>query len=285
MAELYTIEAQTLTDAADSIRRYINASKGYTLSPSVDGGNGVIVQGSVTIHYREYIDAPDTSYDGMNAADGTDVVIAYDYLPHKINGIIVPVLYKTSIGGEYDDIPDTEQPMYYEGTAVVDGVAYNKWRLIDGNEFLWDGTAKKYIYTNVIVSVKGTIIPTEFPSKIDEVYNAGYGTGYGSGYDDGYDAGKVSSGGASYESGYNTGYGTGYDKGYNKGYGEGYDNGYREGEKSAVDSPLPIPTETEAEMTALLTNATSESVGAVYKYTGNTTDTYEHGALYIIAEE
>lgn len=55
--------------------------------------------------------------------------------------------------------------------------------------------------------------------------------------------------------------------------------------KYGEDSPLPIEVTTEAEMTALLTNATSESVGAVYKYVGETTDTYEHDALYIIAEE
>lgn len=51
------------------------------------------------------------------------------------------------------------------------------------------------------------------------------------------------------------------------------------------DSPLPITVATEEEMTAILTNATAESVGAVYKYVGRTTLTYEHGALYIIAEE
>ena len=151
MAELYTIKAQTLTDAADSIRRYTSSQNPYILNMAVDGGNGVIIPGSVTIHYREYIDAPINSYDGMIAPDGCDVVVAYDYLRNKNTGLVVPVLYKTQSESEYEDIPDTEQPMYYEGKAVVDGVAYNKWRLIDDKEFLWDGTAKKYIYTNVIV--------------------------------------------------------------------------------------------------------------------------------------
>lgn len=49
-----------------------------------------------------------------------------------------------------------------------------------------------------------------------------------------------------------------------------------------VDSPLPIEVFTEAEMTALL--ETSE-VGSIYKYAGETTDTYENGALYIVSEE
>lgn len=41
---------------------------------------------------------------------------------------------------------------------------------------------------------------------------------------------------------------------------------------------------TADEMTALLTNATADSVGNVYKYTGETTDTYENRALYILEE-
>ena len=50
-------------------------------------------------------------------------------------------------------------------------------------------------------------------------------------------------------------------------------------------SPLPRNIYTETEMTALLTNATTGSVGAVYKYMGTTTDTYTQGGLYIIQEE
>lgn len=57
------------------------------------------------------------------------------------------------------------------------------------------------------------------------------------------------------------------------------------GEYGGKDSPLPIEVATEAEMSALLTSATADSVGAVYKYTGETTDTFTSGALYIIAEE
>lgn len=47
-------------------------------------------------------------------------------------------------------------------------------------------------------------------------------------------------------------------------------------------SPLPIEIPTEAKMDGLLTNATSQSVGAVYKYTGETTGVYEKDSLYII---
>ncbi len=50
-------------------------------------------------------------------------------------------------------------------------------------------------------------------------------------------------------------------------------------------SPLPREVLTETEMNALLTNATTASVGAVYKYMGATTSTYTRGELYIIQEE
>lgn len=48
-----------------------------------------------------------------------------------------------------------------------------------------------------------------------------------------------------------------------------------------LDSPLPIEVSTEFEMNAIIANATNNSVGAVYKYTGET-GTYENGALYIV---
>lgn len=48
-----------------------------------------------------------------------------------------------------------------------------------------------------------------------------------------------------------------------------------------VDSPLPIEISTEAEMSALLDTA---PVGAIYKYVGETTDTYENGTKYELCE-
>lgn len=50
---------------------------------------------------------------------------------------------------------------------------------------------------------------------------------------------------------------------------------------NVADNPLPIEVSTEAEMNALLETA---EVGSVYKYTGETTDTYENGALYVVEE-
>lgn len=52
-----------------------------------------------------------------------------------------------------------------------------------------------------------------------------------------------------------------------------------------LNSSIPIEVSSEEAMTALLTNATAASVGAIYKYTGSTTSTYTRGELYIIQEE
>ena len=46
----------------------------------------------------------------------------------------------------------------------------------------------------------------------------------------------------------------------------------------------PVELSTEAEMDAALSEASEASVGTVYKYTGETTDRYENGAIYIIEE-
>lgn len=47
--------------------------------------------------------------------------------------------------------------------------------------------------------------------------------------------------------------------------------------------PLPQNVETEDKMNAILTSATEDDIGTIYRYTGTTTDTYEHGALYILS--
>ena len=47
------------------------------------------------------------------------------------------------------------------------------------------------------------------------------------------------------------------------------------------NSPLPIEVATEEEMNALLETA---EIGDIYKYTGETTDAYENGALYVVEE-
>lgn len=56
---------------------------------------------------------------------------------------------------------------------------------------------------------------------------------------------------------------------------------YATADVNVPDSPLPIAVATDTEMTALLETA---EVGSVYKYMGESTDTYENGGLYIVEE-
>lgn len=51
-----------------------------------------------------------------------------------------------------------------------------------------------------------------------------------------------------------------------------------------VSTGKPIEVSTSEDMDKYLSSATADRVGTVYKYTGNTTGTYEHGAIYIISE-
>lgn len=48
------------------------------------------------------------------------------------------------------------------------------------------------------------------------------------------------------------------------------------------NSPLPVDISTEQEMTAILEGATQEMIGGIYRYIGETTDTYETGEFYIL---
>lgn len=59
----------------------------------------------------------------------------------------------------------------------------------------------------------------------------------------------------------------------------------RELATSGVGSGRPIEIISEAGMNAILNSATANNIGMVYKYTGETTDTYENGMLYIITDE
>lgn len=100
-----------------------------------------VIKSHVIPHYYEYVDYSDQ----LNGADpdyrqGKDVFVAYNYLANN-EGTTVPVIYKTDAAGldptkpdfksEFED-PDYEDQFYYEGTAEIDGVTYDKWRLING---------------------------------------------------------------------------------------------------------------------------------------------------------
>lgn len=51
-----------------------------------------------------------------------------------------------------------------------------------------------------------------------------------------------------------------------------------------IDYPFPIEIDTEEKMTSILAAATLDSVGAIYKYTGESTNIYEQGSLYTVTD-
>jgi hypothetical protein len=173
MSERFFINRETLTATADTIRTCLNASR-YSIDPSVDYGNGTLLRNSVTVYSSEWIDADDI--DGY--LKETDVFVAYDFLADN-TGAVVPVIYKTDISEYTEDVVDTNDVYFYQGTAILDGNTYDKWRKIElgGEEFTWQSSQKSYIYTNIIVVDNG-IDPVDFPSKIEDVYEAGIQEGF-----------------------------------------------------------------------------------------------------------
>jgi hypothetical protein len=172
----FLIQRATLEATADKIRDKLGLGK-LSFKEEI-GTNKVINLGTVTVYYIEYVDYGGDGYDGVLPNDhADDVFIAYDFIEDN-NGVITPVIYKTDITGDEPDTPDYADQHFYVGQAEIDGVFYDKWRKIEpDSEYLdWDSTNKKYIYTNVIID-NNEYSPTDFPDKIEEVYNAGYETG------------------------------------------------------------------------------------------------------------
>ena len=179
----YLIKKETLVATASVMRECIYSGKiNYTFIPSIDAGDGKVVENSVTISYRKLVD--DAGQDGLYDPSG-DTVVAYDFLENN-EGQVVPVLYDTFLEA-YPDEPDIYEPFFYEGTEEINGQVYDKWRKIelgdsdngytDNGEYGWDTEAKQYIYTNVIVN-QGEIDPVDFPGKVYEVHEAGYNKGF-----------------------------------------------------------------------------------------------------------
>lgn len=176
----YLIEGEILSAIADTVRGYVSG-----ISPEGSPGDPMTLNIDVNVYYREFIDYSST-YDGLVEGGDNDTFVAFAYLQNN-EGVTVPVLYDTDIGN-YEQ-PDIVGPFFYEGTAEIDGVVYDKWRKIeiDGDSaFTWDSVAKQYIYTDVIVGLS----PAELPLMIDNVYDEGYTVGYGDGYAEGEANGK-----------------------------------------------------------------------------------------------
>lgn len=195
----YLIPGETLSAIADKIREYVDT--GIEISPSFIQSEGVIIPNTVTVAYQEYIDCEDVNYDGEQLFDWNDgdTIVAYGHLFNNDN-VKTLVLYDTKVEREdydtgeitYDYTPDFDEPYFYVGKSVIDGVTYDKWRKIhqgmSQGYFSWDSTGQKYIYTNEIV-VPVTINPEDFPRNIGGVHDEGWEKGFIEGYEEAYYAG------------------------------------------------------------------------------------------------
>lgn len=176
----FLIQGVTLEATANKIRDKLGLEK-LSFKKEI-GADKVINSGAVMVYYKEYIDYLGDGYDGVSPDDyGSDVFIAYDFIADN-NGVITPVIYKTDIEGDEPDTPDYADQHFYVGQAEIDGTLYDKWRKIEpsSDDFNWDSVSKKYIYTNLIID-NNEYSPTDFPTKIEDVYNVGYEAGSNSG--------------------------------------------------------------------------------------------------------
>lgn len=120
------------------------------------------VKSRVVVHYIEYVDYGAEAGLDADYRQGKDIFVDYDYVENN-NSDTVPVIYKTDAKGvdptkanynnEFEGA-DYEDIFFYEGTAEIDGVIYDKWRLINEQEglFTWASSNKSYVYTNQIVN-------------------------------------------------------------------------------------------------------------------------------------
>ena len=160
---IQALSNNTLSEKASADYHYSNQSASGDTPTIIDSAiesEGVLVEGSVTPYYYEYIDFEyDTN--GLEEYKTEDGFIAYDYLENN-DGQTVPVIYKTDVEAAIDDPdaygqPDYMDEFYYVGRATIDGVPYDKWRKITDDEdsaLTWDSTGRVYLYTNVIVEDK-----------------------------------------------------------------------------------------------------------------------------------
>ena len=163
---IQALSNNTLSEKASADYHYSNqsASGGTpTIIDSAIESEGVLVEGSVTPYYYEYIDFAGPG-EGLMEYKTMDGFIAYDYLENN-DGQTVPVIYKTDVEAAIDDPdaygqPDYQDEFYYVGRATIDGVPYDKWRKIfngkpqNDDELTWDSKGRVYLYTNVIVEDK-----------------------------------------------------------------------------------------------------------------------------------
>ena len=124
--------------------------------------DGNLVEGAIVASYYYFEDFNESTGE-QEGYKSMDEFIAYTYMENN-DGVVVPVIYKTDADGainapEEFDYPDTEDTFFYDGTMEVDGTTYDKWRKIElnGDTLTWDGNAKVWALTNVVVTGGGSV--------------------------------------------------------------------------------------------------------------------------------
>lgn len=102
----------------------------------------------IGIDYNSY-DLNDENVNGGANVGREDYIAEIGYAENN-DGIEVPVFWKNDPAYEEDGI-DYQDTYYYVGQEEKDGVIYDKWQKIDNSDLFWNGNAKVYILTNVVV--------------------------------------------------------------------------------------------------------------------------------------
>lgn len=154
----------TLSENASAIQHGGSGSGGGSpqFKPEVlADSDGTLVEGAIVASYYYFEDFNESTGE-QEGYKSMDEFIAYTYLENN-DGVVVPVIYKTDADGainapEEFDYPDTEDTFFYDGTMEVDGTTYDKWRKIElgGDTLTWDGDAKVWALTNVVVTSGGS---------------------------------------------------------------------------------------------------------------------------------
>ena len=185
----FLIQKETLTNIADKFRDYLYevGDNTHMIDPQFKSTERYLAQGAVNFTFYEEFDAAGYPADEGTYADGS-VAGGFTLCDMRENdkGHLVPVIISQ---GMVDNQEDEVSGYYYVGVDVVESVAYDKWRRIEGvdintgsapnpdENYTWESPFRSYLYTNRIVVPVGENItqynPTDFDIKVDEVYRAG----------------------------------------------------------------------------------------------------------------